>query len=103
MNSDYILEQTYRFFAEGRHEGLPGGAALHGRAARRPLSTPARCTPTLQYASRKEAAKGFKPTRESCDQCYVSIRASTERGLFRLIKDNLGLAGGTPGFSGSED
>ncbi len=54
--------------------------------------------PDLEYASRKEAAKGFKPTRESCDQCYVSIRAGTERGLLTLIRDNVGLIGTTPGF-----
>ena len=37
--------------------------------------------PDLQYGSRKETVKGFKATRESCDQCYVAIRAGTERSL----------------------
>jgi hypothetical protein len=102
MNSEYILEQTYRFFAEGGMKGCQAGRRF---MVVRPDGLVNACSmyPDLQYASRKEAARGFKPTRESCDQCYVSIRASTERGLFRLIKDNLGLAGGTPGFAASED
>ena len=102
MNSEYILEQTYRFFAEGGMNGCQAGRRF---MVVRPDGLVNACSmyPDLQYASRKEAARGFKPTRESCDQCYVSIRASTEPGLFRLIKDNLGLAGGTPGFAASED
>ena len=55
--------------------------------------------PELQYRSREEAVEGFKATRESCRDCYVSIRASTERPLGRLIKENLGIAFSVPGFS----
>lgn len=97
MNSDHILEQTYRFFAEGGMKGCQAGRRF---TVVRPDGVLNACSmhPDLQYASRKEAAKGFKPTRESCDQCYVSIRAGTERGLWRLIWDNVGLIGSTPGF-----
>ena len=98
MNSDWILEQTYRFFAE---EGMKGCQAGRRFMVVRPDGLFNACSmyPDIQYDSRKEAAKGFKFTRESCDQCYVSIRATTERRLWRLIQDNLGLVGSTPGFS----
>ena len=70
--------QAGRRFMVVRPDGLVNGCSMF---------------PDLQYASRKEAAKGFKPTRESCDQCYVAIRASTERGLFRLIAGQSGPGG----------
>jgi hypothetical protein len=59
--------------------------------------------PDFQYTSRAEAAIGFKPIRESCDQCYVAIRGGTERGLWRLVVDNVRLIGRTPGFVPAED
>jgi MoaA/NifB/PqqE/SkfB family radical SAM enzyme len=98
MNSDYILEQTYRFFAQGGMKDCQAGRRF---MVVRPDGLFNACSmyPDIQYNSRKEAAKGFKATRESCDQCYVSIRATTERGLWRLIQDNLGLVGSTPGFA----
>ena len=101
LNSDWILEQTYRFFAEG---GMGGCQAGRRFIVIRPDGLFNGCSmfPELQYASRKGTVKGFKPTRESCDQCYVAIRASTERGFFRLIRDNLHLAGSTPGFAGKD-
>jgi MoaA/NifB/PqqE/SkfB family radical SAM enzyme len=97
LNSDWILEQTYRFFAEG---GMGGCQAGRRFIVVRPDGLYNACSmfPDLQYRSRKEAVREFKPTRESCKECYVAIRASTERGLFRLIADNLHLAGSTPGF-----
>jgi MoaA/NifB/PqqE/SkfB family radical SAM enzyme len=102
LNSDWILEQTYRFFAEGGMKGCEAGRRF---MVVRPDGLFNACSmyPDLQFASRKEAAKGFKPTRESCDQCYVSIRASTERGLWRLVGDNLHLAGSTPGFAPAKE
>jgi hypothetical protein len=101
LNSDWILEQTYRFFAEGGMKGCEAGRRF---VVVRPDGLYNACSmfPDVQYPTRKEAAKGFRPTRESCDQCYVSIRASTERGLFRLIADNLHLVGSTPGFDAKD-
>jgi MoaA/NifB/PqqE/SkfB family radical SAM enzyme len=102
MNSDYILEQTYRFFAEGGMNGCQAGRRF---LVVRPDGLINACSmyPDLQYVSRREAARGFRATRDRCDQCYVSIRASTERGLWRLIGDNLHIAGNTPGFAPAED
>jgi MoaA/NifB/PqqE/SkfB family radical SAM enzyme len=102
LNSDWILEQTYRFFAEGGMNGCQAGRRF---MVVRPDGLLNACSmyPDLQYATRKEAVRGFKTTRESCDQCYVSIRASTERPFWKLIGDNLHIAGATPGFAGSEE
>ena len=102
LNSDYILDQTYRFFAEG---GLGGCQAGRRFLVVRPDGRINACSmfPDLQYGSRKEALEAFRSTRESCDQCYVSIRASTERGLWRLIEDNLHIAGKAPSFAPIED
>ncbi len=95
MNSDYILEQTFRFFAQG---GLGGCQAGRRFLVVRPDGLINACSmwPELQYASRREAVVGFRATRKSCDQCYVSIRASTERPLGRLIAENLRVARKTP-------
>lgn len=97
MNSDYILDQTYRFFAEG---GLDGCQAGRRFLVVRPDGLINACSmwPDLQYGSRKEAVDGFKSTREGCDQCYVAIRAGTERPLARLVRDNIKLAGKTPSY-----
>jgi MoaA/NifB/PqqE/SkfB family radical SAM enzyme len=97
MNSDRILDQTYRFFAEGGMKGCQAGRRF---MVVRPDGLFNACSmyPDIQYNSRKEAAKGFKPTRESCDQCYVAIRAGTERGLLRMLQDSLKQVGGTPGL-----
>jgi MoaA/NifB/PqqE/SkfB family radical SAM enzyme len=98
LNSDYILDQTYRFFAEG---GMGGCQAGRRFLVVRPDGLINACSmfPDIQYKSRSEAVRGFKSTRESCDQCYVSIRASTERSLGRLIKENAGIAFKVPNFS----
>jgi MoaA/NifB/PqqE/SkfB family radical SAM enzyme len=98
LNSNYILEQTYRFFADG---GMGGCQAARRFLVVRPDGLINACSmfPDLRYASRKEAVKGFKTTRESCDQCYVAIRAGTERSLWRLVEDNLGVAVSTPSLA----
>ena len=100
LNSEYILEQTYRFFAEG---GMGGCQAGRRFLVVRPDGLINACSmfPDLKYGSRSEAAQGFKDTRQRCDQCYVSIRASTERSLGRLVGENLAVAARTPSSSRS--
>ncbi len=102
LNSDYIFDQTYRFFAEGGINGCQAGRRF---LVVRPDGLINACSmfPELQYRSHKETVRGFKCTRDSCDQCYVAIRASTERSLFRLIQDNIGLASSTPGFTDARE
>ncbi len=97
VNSDYILDMTYRFFAEG---GIGGCQAGRRFLVVRPDGLINACSmfPDLQYKTRKEMLAGFRSTRESCDACFVAIRASTERSLVRLVQDNIGLAGSTPSY-----
>ena len=98
LNSEHILEQTYRFFAEGGMGGCQAGVRF---LVVRPDGLINACSmfPELKYGSREEAMREFKATRESCDQCYVSIRAGTERSMRRLVGENLGVAFRTPSVS----
>lgn len=98
VNSDYILEKTYGFFAEG---GMGGCQAGRRFVVVRPDGLLNACSmfPDLQYETRRKMVKGFKSTRESCTACYVAIRAGTERSLFRMVQDNIGLTASMPGFS----
>jgi MoaA/NifB/PqqE/SkfB family radical SAM enzyme len=98
LNSDYILEQTYRYFAEGGMNGCQAGRRF---LVVRPDGLINACSmfPDMRYASRREAVRGFKATRHSCDRCFVSIRASTERPLGILIKENLETGIKLPGFT----
>jgi MoaA/NifB/PqqE/SkfB family radical SAM enzyme len=97
LNSDYILDQTYRFFAQGGMEGCQAGRRF---LVVRPDGLINACSmfPDLQYKTREEMKQGFKSTRESCDACYVAIRAGTERSLCRVIRENVALAFSTPGL-----
>ena len=97
LNSDYILDQTYRFFAEGGMKNCQAGRRF---LVVRPDGLINACSmfPDLQYRSRDEMMKGFEATRESCEACYVAIRASTERSLVRSLQDNLALVFSTPGL-----
>jgi MoaA/NifB/PqqE/SkfB family radical SAM enzyme len=96
-NSDHVLDRTYQFFAQGGAKGCQAGRRF---LVVRPDGLINACSmfPDMQYGSRNEAAKGFKTTREKCDQCYVSIRAGSERSLGGLLRDNLGLVSRTPGL-----
>jgi MoaA/NifB/PqqE/SkfB family radical SAM enzyme len=100
LNSDYILEQTYRFFAQGGMNGCQAGRRF---LVVRPDGLINACSmfPEVKYGSRKEAVDGFKATRHSCDACYVSIRASTERPFGRLIEENIRTSIKLPGYTRS--
>ncbi len=102
LNSDYILEQTYRFFAEGGMNGCQAGRRF---LVVRPDGLINACSmfPDMRYRTRKEAVEGFSATRHSCDRCYVSIRASTERPLGILIQENLETGIKLPGFTKTAD
>jgi len=98
VNSEYILDKTYQFFADG---GMGGCQAGRRFVVVRPDGLLNACSmfPNLQYKTREEMEKGFKSTRESCDQCYVAIRAGTERSLWRLVRDNIGFVASMPSFT----
>ncbi len=95
LTTDHILDQTYRFFAE---HGINHCQAGRRFLVVRPDGLINACSmfPDLQYESRDEMNAGFRDTRSTCDGCYVSIRASTERSLIRQMRDNLGLISNAP-------
>jgi MoaA/NifB/PqqE/SkfB family radical SAM enzyme len=98
VNSDYVLDETFRFFADGGMKGCQAGRRF---LVVRPdgLINPCSMFPAMQYSSRREAVRGFKATRERCDQCYVAIRAGTERSVVRAVQDSIGLVFSTPGLT----
>lgn len=88
LNTPWILEHTLRFFERGGHlggcraglrflvvrpDGLLNGCSMH---------------PDERFRTRAEVARGFG-TRDRCDECFVAIRASTERPLGRLALEGV--------------
>lgn len=82
-----VLERTYGFFHDG---GAPGCQAGVRFLVVRPDGLINACSmfPDRRFRTREEAVAGFAE-RLTCDQCYVSIRALTERGLGELAIDNI--------------
>lgn len=89
MNTPWILRHTLRFFRDGGHHG--GCRAGERFLVVRPDGLLNACSmhPRETFRTREEALRGFT-TRERCDQCFVAIRAGTERPLGRLALDGLG-------------
>lgn len=89
LNTPWILEHTLRFFRNGGHLG--GCRAGIRFLVVRPDGLLNACSmhPDRRYRTREEAARGFD-TRDSCDECFVAIRAGTERPLGRLVLDSVG-------------
>jgi MoaA/NifB/PqqE/SkfB family radical SAM enzyme len=88
INSPYTLAKTKEFFLNGGHLG--GCRAGERFLVVRPDGRMNACSmhPDHQYLSQREALRGFT-VRESCDQCYVTIRAATERPPLRALSDSL--------------
>jgi len=89
LNTPWILENTLRFFERGGHLG--GCRAGIRFLVVRPDGLLNACSmhPGQRFRTREEAVRGFE-TRDSCDECFVAIRAGTERPLGRLALDSLG-------------
>lgn len=89
VNTPWILRHTLRFFRDGGHHG--GCRAGERFLVVRPDGLLNACSmfPRETFRSRAEALRGFT-TRERCDECFVAIRAGTERPLLRLAVDGLG-------------
>lgn len=89
LNTPWILEHTLRFFRQGGHHG--GCRAGIRFLVIRPDGLVNACSmhPAERFRTREEAARGFE-TREWCDECFVAIRAGTERPLARLALDSVG-------------
>ncbi len=87
LNSNYILKNTFRFFREG---GIPNCLAGVRFLVVRPdgLINPCSMFPKNLYRSQKEAVEDFT-TNNTCDQCYVAIRALTDRPFNRMLLDSV--------------
>ncbi len=87
LNSDYVLSTTLDFFRSGGRGGCMAGVRF---LVIRPdgLINPCSMHPDLRYASRAEAVREFR-VRETCRDCYVSIRSMTERPLLPLAMDSV--------------
>ncbi len=89
LNTPWILEHTLQFFRTGGHHG--GCRAGIRFLVVRPDGLMNACSmhPDQTFRTRAEAAAGFR-TRETCDECFVAIRAGTERPFGRLAVDGIG-------------
>jgi len=77
-----VLDRTYRFFRDGGASGCQAGVRF---LVVRPDGMINACSmfPDRRYRTREDAVNSFKE-RFTCDQCYVSIRALTERSVTEL-------------------
>ncbi len=89
INTPWILRKTLRFFRQGGHLG--GCRAGERFLVVRPDGLINACSmhPGERFRTGPEALRGFT-TRERCDECFVAIRAGTERPLLRLTLDGIG-------------
>lgn len=89
VNTPWILRHTLRFFTDGGHHG--GCRAGERFLVVRPDGLINACSmhPRETFRTQEEALRGFT-TRGRCDECFVAIRAGTERPLVRLALDGLG-------------
>jgi MoaA/NifB/PqqE/SkfB family radical SAM enzyme len=100
LNSDWILRNTLEFFERGGHLG--GCRAGIRFVVVRPDGALNGCSmhPNERFRTLRDVARDFT-TRERCDECFVAIRAGTERPLVRLAAEGLAtwrgfLAGAGP-------
>lgn len=86
VNSDWTLTGTYEFF---KNDGAPGCKAGVRYMVVNPDGTLRPCSMyDLKYTDRKEMHEQFVKTN-TCDACYVSIRAYLSQGYWRLLSDNV--------------
>jgi MoaA/NifB/PqqE/SkfB family radical SAM enzyme len=88
LNTPWILDHTLRFFRQGGHHG--GCRAGIRFLVVRPDGLLNACSMHADqcFRTRTEVVRGFE-TRRTCDECFVSIRADTERPLARLALESL--------------
>jgi MoaA/NifB/PqqE/SkfB family radical SAM enzyme len=88
ISSPWILKNTLRFFQQGGHLG--GCRAGVRFLVVRPDGLINACSmfPDQQFRSREEARRGFR-TRDTCDECFVTIRSATERPFGTLVGESL--------------
>jgi len=86
VNSDWTLTGTYDFF---RNDGAPGCKAGIRYMVINPDGTMRPCSMyDLKYKNRDEMYENFVRDN-TCDACYVSIRAYLSEGYWKLLGDNI--------------
>ncbi|MFH1312406.1 MAG: radical SAM protein [Candidatus Eisenbacteria bacterium] len=88
LSSSHLLKNTLRFFEDGGN--FPGCKAGERFLIIRPDGVMNACSffPEHEYKTQKEARERFD-IRNTCTECYVAIRSSTERSLVRLFRDSV--------------
>jgi len=86
FTSDYVLGRIPEYFRKG---GVPGCRAGDRFFVVNPDGTLSPCGLILRkYLSQREIRKRFLRSN-SCDQCYTSIRANTEKPVRYAVSDSL--------------
>jgi len=86
VNSDWTLSGTYDFF---KNDGAPGCKAGIRYMVINPDGTMRPCSMyDYKYKSRDEMYEKFVKNN-TCDACYVSIRAYLSEGYWKLLGDNI--------------
>jgi MoaA/NifB/PqqE/SkfB family radical SAM enzyme len=86
FSSEAVMNRYYNFFASGAHAGgckagirslvvNPDGSLCPGAMKK-----------DLTFKSQKEMRKKFS-RNNTCDQCFISLRANTEKPLFDVVRD----------------
>ena len=85
LNPTSVLRDTYKFFKD---EGIPGCKAGLRFLVVRPDGTINACSMyrDRRYKSQKEMLEDFTKNNE-CKDCYVAIRAYSDKSLWSLAKD----------------
>ena len=86
VNSDWTLTGTYDFF---KNDGAPGCKAGERYMVVNPDGTMRPCSMfDCKYKSHGEMYQDFVKNN-TCDACYVSIRAYLSEGYWKLLGDNI--------------
>lgn len=87
LNSTYTLMKTYEFFKNGH---IPRCSAGRRFLVIRPdgILNPCSMQPQWLYSTQGEMIEDFSKDNE-CGECYVAIRAYSDKSFGRLVWDNL--------------
>ena len=87
LNDDETLRRTYQFFRDGAIQNCKAGLRF---IVVRPDGLLNACSmyPEKQYHTQKEVLERFT-AHNTCGQCYVAIRAYTDKSFWELLKENI--------------
>ena len=86
LSSEYVLRRSIEFFEKG--------AIANCQAGKRSLVinpdgslSPCAMKSEVRYWSQRELVENFSKNN-NCGECYVSLRANTEKGIWHTLKDS---------------